>query len=383
MPILWRYFLSQYLKVLILSTLSFILILLTTRLDDIAHFATLGPEGLLILKFALYQIPYILPIALPISCLISAILLYQRLSSSHEITAMRAAGFGIGELILPVVLASLLLSLGNFYIVSETATISHLQSGLLKSELRSINPLLLLNNKHLLKMKGLYFDVLGQSKLGDYATETLFAMRNKSTDRISLMISKNMQVSSQDFVLNDMTIISNLEPSKDEINPGATFIENISKSITAISDFSQILQKKVWKVNNDHLKMSWLLIRIADEQRLYQSAKEQDKPSDEIKQLKRNLNRSLSEIVRRVSSGVAVFTFTLMGIAFGISISRQQSKKGFIFVVFMVAFYLACYFAGKAVEYQFVLSSVLFILPHILMLLGSFWTLNRLSKGIE
>ncbi len=38
--------------------------LVTTRLDAVAHFATLGSEGLLILWFTLHQIPYILPIAI-------------------------------------------------------------------------------------------------------------------------------------------------------------------------------------------------------------------------------------------------------------------------------------------------------------------------------
>lgn len=95
MPIVWRYLLSHYLKVLVLCVTAFIAVLLTTRLDEIAHFASMGPEGFYIILYTLYQIPYILPIAIPISCLISSILLIQRLSRSHELTALRASGMGL------------------------------------------------------------------------------------------------------------------------------------------------------------------------------------------------------------------------------------------------------------------------------------------------
>ncbi|MCE5316519.1 MAG: LptF/LptG family permease, partial [Parachlamydia sp.] len=136
MPVLWRYLLGHYLKVLLLCVVTFIAILLTTRLDEIAHFATMGPEGLAIIAFALHQIPYILPIAIPISCLISAMLLMQRLSQTHELTALRAAGLSFYNILCPLLIAAAALSIANFYIVSELSTHSHLTTGKLKNELR-------------------------------------------------------------------------------------------------------------------------------------------------------------------------------------------------------------------------------------------------------
>jgi lipopolysaccharide export system permease protein len=174
-PVVWRYLLSNYFKVLILCVFAFIAMLLTTRLDEIAHFAALGPEGLLILTFALNQIPYVLPIALPIACLISTILLIQRLSRTHELTALRAAGLGINEILAPILIAATFLAATNFFIVSELATHSHLTTSLLKNELRAVNPLLLLHNKHLMKLKGIFFNTLGPSKLGESSNELIIA----------------------------------------------------------------------------------------------------------------------------------------------------------------------------------------------------------------
>lgn len=92
MPVFWWYLLKNYLKVQILSVFSFIAILLVSRLEEIAQFAALGAKLSYLALFILYQIPYVLPIAIPISCLISAMLLFQRLSHTHELTALRAGG---------------------------------------------------------------------------------------------------------------------------------------------------------------------------------------------------------------------------------------------------------------------------------------------------
>jgi len=121
-------------------------------------------------------------------------------------------------------------------------------------------------------------------------------------------------------------------------------IENIGTSLTSIPDFSQILQKKVWKVNHDHLKMSLLLVRMYEEERAFALAKHQSSSTSDVKVLKRALNRNYSEIVRRIMTGVSIFTFTLMGAVFGMGISRNRSNKGIIYVIAMTALYLISFF---------------------------------------
>ena len=67
MPIIWRYLLRSYFQVLALSVSSFIAILLVLRFQEIARFASSGTAQLKVLLFTLLQIPYILPIAIPVS----------------------------------------------------------------------------------------------------------------------------------------------------------------------------------------------------------------------------------------------------------------------------------------------------------------------------
>jgi lipopolysaccharide export system permease protein len=381
MPIYCRYLFGQYLKVFVLCTLSFIAVLLTTRLDDIAHFATLGAEGAYVLWFTLYQIPYILPIAIPISSLISAVILIQRLSSSHEITAFRASGMSISGMIAPILLGVICLSFANFYIVSELATHSHLSSGLLKNELRAINPLLLMHNKHLMRFKGIYFDTLGASRMGELASKAVVAMPNKNNNRINLLLAENLKATPTEFIGEGMTLITSLQ-SGDEAQFDHLVIENIGKSETAIEDFSQMLQKKVWVLNNDHLKLSLLLSRIREQEQHYRAAQERG-PSPELKSMRRTINRSYSEIIRRISVGMMVFSLTFMGIAFSINIGRYHSSKRLFSIIGLSSLYLISYFTAKTIEYQFVASSLLYLLPHLIIIALSAWVLYCRSSGRE
>lgn len=380
MPILWKNLLAQYFKVLFLCITAFIAVLVTTRLDEIAHFATLGSEGRYIVLFVLYQIPYVLPIALPISGLISSILLVQGMSQSHELTAMRACGLALKDIFAPILLAASLLAIFSFYVVSELATSSHLHTSLLKNELRSVNPLLLLSNKHLMKLKGIYYDTLGASKQGESASHVIIAMPNKHNDRLNLLVADKVQASPTHFVAEDVTLLSSLP-----VDEGADslVLENTHKTVTTVEDFSQIIQKKVWNVNNDHLRLPLLLARLNEQKKAIDQAKAAGKPVSEIKQLQRMQSRSITEIIRRFSLALAMITFTVMGLAFGTSISRHQTGRNLLFVVGLTGLFMAAYFSAVGISHLLAAASLLYLVPHALIILSSSWVLSRTARGIE
>lgn len=370
MPVLWRYLLGHYLKVLILCVVTFIAILLTTRLDEIAHFATMGPEGVAILSFTLHQIPYILPIAIPISCLISAMLLMQRLSQTHELTAMRAAGLSFRNILSPILIAAAALSIVNFYTVSELSTHSHLTTGRLKNELRSLNPLLLLHNKHILKLKGIFFNALGESRMGEKASDVVIALPNKNNKSIHVLLAKQLNASPSDFVGKGVTLLTSANRDEEAYGleePQFLFSENITEANTTAQNFSQLIYKKVWSLNNDHLRLPLLMIRLWETQ---------EGPFDPTA-----IHRIYSEILRRLSVALAAFTFTMMGIAFGISTSRNRSQKTIFAVLFLSTLYLASFFTAKNYDHLLALSAILYLAPHALIMGFSLWRLRSVSLG--
>ncbi|MEI8365326.1 MAG: LptF/LptG family permease [Parachlamydiaceae bacterium] len=382
MPLLWRYLLAHYLKVFFLCVTAFIAILLTLRLGEIAYFATLGPQAWNILWFILQQIPYVLPIAFPVSALISSLLLVQSLSHSRELTAMRSCGFSIKNILAPVLVAALFLSFLNFYIISELSTISHFHSAQIKNQLRSVNPLLLLNNKTLMHMKGLYFDTLGASKLGEFAADIILLAPGARNDRLSLLVAKRIDVTPDSFSGTHVTLLTS-RPSKENSEDEHLVIENLTTSLTSIEDFSRLLDKKIWQVNNDHLPLTQLLVRKEETGRQLQEAIALNIPPAEIREVRHNYIRTVTEIIRRFSVAMAVFTFTLMGLSFGISISRIHSNFKLVCIIGLSALYLIAFFIAKSFDQALIAATTLYLIPHILICISSLWVLRRVSQGVE
>lgn len=382
MPILWRYLLKLFLKITFASLVAFVAILLTMQLDEIAHFAALGAPALYLLFFTLHQIPYILPIALPLSCLIASYLLVQRLSASNEMTTLRASGFSLLNILTPILFAAAFLSIANFWIVSELATQSHLQTNLLKNELRSVNPLLLLNNKHIMRLKGFYFTALGDLHNGESASDVVFAIPNKHQQRIHLFIAKKLKATPSIFAGEGVTLITSA-PAREEPDFDQLLIENMRVCKTQVHDFSKFLQKKVWTVHDDYLKLPLLLSRIKEQNAKMEGFNDLEGPFQDLKSLNMQINRSYSEIVKRLSISLAVFSFTFMGSCFGLSISRRRKYYPLFMAVGLTTLYLISFFVAKGLDHRVWLTGPLYLLPHLVIISASLFALIRIGKGIE
>lgn len=379
MPILWRYLSSRYIKSLLLTIFTFVVVLITLRMEEIAHFATLGPELEVILKFAFYQIPYVLPIAIPVSSLIAALLLSQNLSETHELTAIRSFGLSIRSCMTPILVIALFVSLLNFWIVSELATTCHLKCTKLKAEVRQVNPLLLASHKHLMRIKGLYFDALGSSKLGESAEDAIFAYPEKKSGRIALLVAKKLSLDNDSFHGVDVTLIGSIS-SKNGKDLDSLFVENIGDYSLPLQDFSLLMENKTWSVSLDYLKMPLLLIKKEQEEQILRELQEAEEVS-QAKAKEKDIGRIEMEIMRRISVGIAPFTFTLLGLAFGIRIGRGGSIKNLIYIVCLAALFLICYFTAKGSDHKAATAIALYTLPHGVIVLLSLVRIHKLEGG--
>lgn len=382
MPILWRYILGHYLRILCLCSITFVAVLLILRLDEIAHFATLGPEGPLLLLFVLYQVPYILPIALPISSLIAAVILVQRLSSNYELTAMRASGFSLRQILSPILIVAAYLTVANFFIVSELSTQSHLDSALLKNQLRSINPLLVANNKHIMHARGYYFHAFGPSHLGESASDVVIAIPNRSNNRLNLIVAKELQSSPEVFTAQQFSLVAGVHSDHQNEGQDALVLENIQRIETSLQDFSHTVKRKTPIVNNDHLQLRLLWARLKSYQDQLTLAMQSQSDPSMIRRLKRDIIGVYADVARRISLALAAFTFTLMGATLGISISRNRSARGIFLVVIFVGVTLSTFFLAQGIKNPYA-AGLLYVTPHMLIVAISFWTLRRLARGIE
>lgn len=368
MPILWRYLLRSYFQVLLLCIFAFVAILLVSRSQDIARFASSGAPLKAVLLFSLYQIPHILPLALPIACLIATILLFQRLSHTHELTALRACGLGLKTITFPLLMAASFLSIVNFSIVSELAPQCRILSKKLTYEVTAINPLFLLQKGTLVKIKDTFID-MKLLRMGRRAENVILVLNNRSHGRLSIITAKELSLEGDQLKGEYVSLISSLDSKRPE-GFDHLVIENQTTMSTQASNLSQFIQNNDWYSNQDYLSFRMTLAKNAFE-------KGRSKSSHLSKY------RADLEICKRLSLGIAAFTFTLIGIAFGTEISRSRKKKGIFWAIGLSAFFLVCFITAKSWHYNAIIPLLVYLLPHPIIALFCLRAYKRVSEGIE
>ena len=355
-PKLWRYLLSKYLQIFFLSVCSFIAILLVSRFKDVARFAAVtadwGKTGL----FLAYQIPIILPMAAPISALIASLLLFQRLNRSYELTALRSSGIGLGALFAPLFFASALLSVLHFSLCAEIAPYCRRESRTLLYRETSANPLLLLQRQRLVKIPDIFLKMKVKEE-GKVAHDLLLIAYNEAYERLSLITARRLSLDGEQLLGEDVALITPLELHNEE----ALLIENQSSIAMETPLLSAAIRKNRPSLDASTLNLRMLRLRSQEWGRGAQSAR--------------------VEILRRISLSLSLFSFTLLGFAFGIELSRVPTKKGLIRAVVLALTVLVSYLLGRALKQDMVLASLAFLAPHPFIWLCSGLHLRKISRG--
>lgn len=362
MPILWRYLLKKYFQVFALCVFSFIGVLLVFRFQTIARFAASGTPLLDVGLFTLFQIPYILPMAVPISCLISSILLLQTLSHSHELTAFRTSGMSLKPIITPLLIAGFSLFLVNLTISSEISPRSRILAKKLIYDAISNNPLILFQKDGLLTLNGTYID-MKKLENGKYAEDVIFLSKNQSNERLSLVIAKKLSLKDALLKGKNVTMISGAD-SKQADSFDHLIIENQESMDTKGSHLMQFAQSESFGFSQEQQTLKQLLSR------------------NSLSTSPKGFSKTRLEILRRVSIAFSAFTFTLIGISFGLHIGRLRSKKNLLQAIALGAFYMITFVASKSFK-ESPIAAILLITPHLIIIALCMKPLARITKGVE
>lgn len=364
MPVLWRYFLRNYLQIFLLSICAFIAILFVMRIKEIVEFATLASNGFSIFLFSLYQIPHILPETVPISCAIASILLFQKASRSQEITSLRASGLNLKTLLFPVLFIGGVLSLLNFCIAAELSPYAKNATKNLKQNMMSANPFFIFNKISEGRLKNAYVDMHTFNKEGKNARDTLLILNNSHNGRLGIIAAKELILQDDLFIGKDVSIISSVD-SKTKTNFDHLVIENQSLMETKASTLYDLLHDKEWRIQSECLPFRLLLAKVL------------------LQKKSIFLQSTGLEIAKRISIGLAPFVFTLMGSAFGLEVGRANSKKKILKIVLLTVLYLAFFIAAKSFKHFPPLGWVIYFLPFPLMVGLSLLSLKKFAQGIE
>lgn len=116
MNIIDRYVLKTFIFTLFFSMIAlYIIFIVVTLMENLDEFIDNAVSFDIILEYYLSYFPEIIKLLTPVSLLLASLFSIGKLSQNNEITAMKSGGQSLYRLMLPFLVFSILLSIGQFY----------------------------------------------------------------------------------------------------------------------------------------------------------------------------------------------------------------------------------------------------------------------------
>jgi len=374
MPVLWRYLLKNYFRILFLSIIGFTSVLLTMRVEVIVNFISLKVKWHTALVFILCQIPNILSAILPISGLISSILLFERLSYDRELTSLRTSGLSITLLITPILMAALSLSVINFIVAAEVAPYCCRYASHLIQNSAKANPLLLLERAGQIVSKNQPMHMKRSLAGAEGGTQdVIFAIKNHSNVGLSLIVGKEVAIENGVIIGKNIACIFNVV-QKDPTLYDHLIIENQESTSTPMPThtFAFPQQEPAHPLQFKHLssKYGFSFRRIISIL------------SDPIT-TPTMLKIAQLELCRRLFFSLITFTLTFLGLSLGMHIGKIHKKRQVYLAICLSILTFVCSVAAKSFYRSPWIMICFYSLPFPIIFSTSFWLKKQIVRGIE
>ncbi|MCP4546120.1 MAG: YjgP/YjgQ family permease [bacterium] len=123
MRIIDRYVLGQFIKIVVIGIVAFLVIYLVIDFfENIGKFIDKGTSSMTIVKLYLYKLPAILNLILPVAMLLASLFCLGRLSRNSELSAIIAAGIPLMRILLPIIIFSALVSMATYVFNEQVIT---------------------------------------------------------------------------------------------------------------------------------------------------------------------------------------------------------------------------------------------------------------------
>ncbi len=152
MKILSRYCLKEFIPPFLITLICFTCIILFDELFRLVKlFVKKGVSPLYLIESLLYVMPATVVLSIPMAALVAILLALGRLSTDSEIMAMRAHGIGFHQLMVPLLIVTVFLSVIDLALIEYVLPKATLASVSLKRDIQKHNPALILEEGTVMK----------------------------------------------------------------------------------------------------------------------------------------------------------------------------------------------------------------------------------------
>lgn len=312
-----------------------------------------GISPVLLGRILLFLLPDMLRYALPLSFLLSIVLLFSRMSADNEIVALQAAGISVWQMLAPAWLISCALSVFCFMLSMYISPDSRYSSRQIQWDALLNNPLAMLEagvprnlSKNNLLLIGEKQGRLMQDLHLFEKDEENFVMKDAFAQK-GIMLS-DLQKKQGELLLKNITFSEYNLSDADEKKYVAPFLQ--AESLTLPLNFSSSLDQRPLQ---RRLKMMNAKMIFAD-----MALHEEEGKS---------LSKHLVEFNYRLVLSLSPFAFLLIGLPFGIYNRRSETSTGLLIcVVLALLFYAFLLLADSLREHATLHPELILWLPIIL-----------------
>ncbi len=101
-----------------------------------------GLEWYVVMELLFFASASLVPLALPLAILLSSIMTFGNMGEHYELVAFKTAGISLWKIMYPLIITSVLLSIGAFYFSNNIIPIANLKMGTLLYDIRQQRPAL-------------------------------------------------------------------------------------------------------------------------------------------------------------------------------------------------------------------------------------------------
>ncbi len=334
-------------------------------------FATTG-------ELVLLLIPFVISYALPMGVLTGVLLVLGRISADSEVTAMRASGLSPLRIARPVLIVGVLGAIATFFVNFQSMPWARVVYDVKLTEAIRANPLrFIVPNTFIRDFPG--FVVYVGSKEGDVLRDFwLYELdRENRAQRIvhAEEASLRYEESVNEFIL---TLTRAQIEVRDEDDP---------ENFTRVPSVLTLGQTEPLRLSLDSVlgrptprqKLQWMTWSELQAEKARVAALEPAPGGEAIKQ--RDLMRVSLTIHDKLNLALSVFSFAVIGVPLGITVSRRETSANLgLAVVLALGYYFLTVMVGWLDERPEFRPDLLLWVPNLIFLALGAWLFRRVDR---
>ena len=311
MKVLHRYIAAQFSATVGLAVAVLTFVMLSANLMRAFELLGRGVPGSAILLFILYMVPLLLTYTLPLGVLCGAVMVFSRLAADSEITAMRASGVSLWQILSPCLGLTLVLCAGCLALQVWIAPLCHERADRLKHGTALTNPTALLTPGSQIKAPGclLYVEEIDDDTLRHVQ---IYTLDEHDEVREDIHAARGQLLQADDE--GNLTLVLENAVVASRADQGRGALDRIQTPELRIElDLSALIGPKRLARDPEYLQLPSLFAAI-----------------DVVRDRGRNAMPLYVELHTRLSLALAPLGFLLIGIPCGIRTHRSETSIGMV-----------------------------------------------------